>query len=113
MNIATHQFNFDSTSGASPQFETTQWSLIRRAGLDSPQAREALETLCRTYWYPIYAFIRRYGRAPHDAQDLTQEFFARLLESNSMAHANPRLGKFRTFLLGALKHFLADAHRKA
>jgi len=72
-----------------------------------------METICRAYWYPIYAFIRRNGRAPHDAQDLTQEFFARFLESNSILRADPRRGKFRTFLLGALKNFLTDAHRKA
>ena len=72
-----------------------------------------METLCRTYWFPIYAFIRRNGRASHEAQDLTQEFFARFLEANSISRADPKRGKFRTFLLGALKNFLTDAHRKA
>src|SRR5438445_516375 len=66
----------DSQGGQSPEFRQTHWSLVRRAaGLDSPESREALETLCRAYWFPIYAFIRRQGRPPHDAQDLTQEFF--------------------------------------
>lgn len=103
-----------SESGRSPAFRKTQWSLVRRAtGLDSPESREALEALCRAYWFPIYAFIRRHGNSPHDAEDLTQEFFARLLAGNSMARANPALGKFRTFLLGALNHFLTDAQRKA
>jgi RNA polymerase sigma-70 factor (ECF subfamily) len=84
----------------------------RAAGYDSPETREALEALCRTYWFPIYAFVRRHGHSPHDAQDLTQTFFARLLASNSIARADPQLGRFRTFLLGSLKHFLADAQRK-
>lgn len=78
----------------------------------SPAAREALEALCRAYWFPIYAFIRRQGNSPPDAQDLTQAFFVRLLESNSIARADPRLGKFRSFLVGALKHFLVDTRRK-
>ena len=103
-----------SDSGQSPQFKQTRWSLVRcAAGLDSPESREALEALCRIYWFPIYAFIRRQGHSPHDAQDLTQEFFARLLMSNSIARADQRLGKFRTFLLGALKHFLTDEQRKS
>ena len=106
--------HLDSEDGGSPAFRQTQWSLVRRAaGLDSPESRGALEVLCRMYWFPIYAFIRRQGHLPHDAQDLTQEFFARLLASNSIVRADPKLGRFRTFLLGALKHFLADAQRKA
>lgn len=106
--------NLDSEFGQSPQFKQTRWSLVRRAAsLDSPESREALENLCRAYWFPIYAFIRRDGNSSHDAQDLTQDFFARLLAGNSIAHADPKLGKFRTFLLGALKHFLADAQRRA
>src|SRR5215467_11255017 len=97
--------NVNSESGQSPQFKQTRWSLVRRAaGLDSPESREALEALCRMYWFPIYAFIRRQGNSPHDAQDLTQEFFTRLLAGKSIARADPQLGKFRTFLLGALKH---------
>jgi RNA polymerase sigma-70 factor (ECF subfamily) len=105
--------NLDSTTGLSPRFQQTQWTLVRRASFDSTQSREALEELCRAYWFPIYAFIRRSGRSPHDAQDLTQDFFLRLLESNSIVRADPSRGKFRTFLLGALKNFLADAYRKA
>jgi RNA polymerase sigma-70 factor (ECF subfamily) len=106
--------NLDSEGGQSPEFRQTRWSLVRRAAsFDSPESREALEALCRAYWFPIYAFIRRQGNSPHDAQDLTQEFFVRLLAGNSIARADPQLGKFRTFLLGALKHFLADTQRKA
>jgi RNA polymerase sigma-70 factor (ECF subfamily) len=113
MNILVDQTSLDSTNGASPKFQATQWTLVRRASFNSTESQEAMETLCRAYWYPIYAFIRRNGRASHDAQDLTQEFFARFLESNSILRADPRRGKFRTFLLGALKNFLTDAHRKA
>src|SRR5262245_40377124 len=100
--------SLDSTSGMSPQFQPTQWTLVRVAGSNSADSGDALEQLCRAYWYPIYAFIRRNGRAPHDAQDLTQDFFLRLLETNSIERADPRRGKFRTFLLSALKYFLTD-----
>jgi RNA polymerase sigma-70 factor (ECF subfamily) len=113
MNMVIDQTSLDSTSGASPKFQPTQWTLVRRASFNSPQSQDALEKLCCSYWYPIYAFIRRNGRAPHDAQDLTQEFFARFLETNSIVRADPKRGKFRTFLLAALKNFLTDAHRKA
>jgi RNA polymerase sigma factor (sigma-70 family) len=106
--------NLDSKHGQSPEFLQTRWSLVRRAaGFDSPESRAALENLCRAYWFPIYAFVRRHGHSPQDSQDFTQDFFARLLAGNSIARADPQLGKFRTFLLGALKHFLADAQRKA
>jgi len=75
---------------------------------DSTHARSALENLCRTYWQPIYAFVRRQGHSPHDAQDLTQEFFARLLENKSLAEVDRTKGRFRSFLLASLKHFLAN-----
>jgi RNA polymerase sigma-70 factor (ECF subfamily) len=74
----------------------------------SPGAEAALAGLCHTYWYPLYAFVRRKGHSPHDAQDLTQAFFARLLEKNYVAQADRERGRFRTFLLAALTHFLAD-----
>ena len=80
---------------------------------DSPKAAEALETLCRTYWYPLYAYIRRRGYGPEDAQDLTQAFFARLLKENYPGHADRAKGKFRSFLLLTLNHFLSDAHARA
>ena len=75
---------------------------------ESPRATEALAQLCRTYWYPLYAYIRRRGHAPHDAQDLTQEFFARLLEKNILKAVQQERGKFRWFLLSAVKRFLAN-----
>ena len=79
----------------------------------SPEAAEALERLCRAYWYPLYAYVRRKGYTAHDAQDLTQEFFARLLARNSLSAADRRKGKFRSFLLGTLEHFLAKEWRRS
>lgn len=102
------------TSGQSGWFATTHWSIVLTAGeCNSPQAADALEKLCRTYWYPLYAYVRRQGKAPHDAQDLTQEFFARLLRLRSLDQVAPHKGKFRTFLLASLKNFLADASDRA
>jgi RNA polymerase sigma factor (sigma-70 family) len=72
-----------------------------------------LEKLCRTYWYPLYTYVRRQGQASHDAQDLTQEFFARLLARNDLQAVGPEKGKFRSFLLAAMNHFLADEHDRA
>jgi RNA polymerase sigma-70 factor (ECF subfamily) len=90
-------------------FVTTHWSVVLSAReKDSPRSAAALETLCRTYWYPLYAYLRRQGRPPHDAQDLTQGFFARLLQKDYLQAAAREKGKFRTFLLVALKRFLAN-----
>lgn len=91
------------------RFASTHWSVVLRAGRDSsPESEAALEKLCRAYWLPLYAFIRRQGRTPEEAQDLTQAFFAHLLESGSFTRADPDKGRFRSFLLGALKHFLVN-----
>ena len=90
-------------------FDTTHWSVVLQAGeSDSPQAREALTTLCRAYWFPLYAYVRRQGHPFADAQDLTQEFFARLLEQKYYRLADRQRGRFRTFLLTSLKHFLIN-----
>jgi RNA polymerase sigma-70 factor (ECF subfamily) len=106
-----------STTGIAPSgkftppaaFVTTHWSVVRSAqDKESPRSAEALELLCRAYWYPLYAFVRRQNRSPHDAQDLTQAFFARLLEKDSLKAAAREKGKFRTFLLVAFKRFLAN-----
>ena len=95
-------------------FVTTHWSVVLAARApDAPRAATALAELCRTYWYPLYAFVRRKGHSPHDAQDLTQAFFARLLEKNYVAQADSERGRFRTFLLTAFSHFLADEWDKA
>ena len=98
-----------ATAATGRRFDTTHWSVITLAGdARSPQSAAALEKLCRTYWPPLYAFIRRQGHTEEDAQDLTQEFFARLLERNEFESVDPRKGKFRTFLLAALTHFLSN-----
>jgi RNA polymerase sigma factor (sigma-70 family) len=94
---------------AQPLFATTHWSVVlAAANQETPEAAAALERLCRTYWYPLYAYVRREGHSPADAQDLTQEFFARLLVRNSLTQVAPEKGKFRSFLLAAMRHFLAD-----
>lgn len=98
----------------SPVFATTQWTLVLRAGGDdSPEADEALEKLCRAYWYPLYVFIRRTGSTQHDAKDLTQAFFARLLEKGYLSGLDRSKGKFRSFLLAAFQHFSANHRRDA
>ena len=95
-------------------FATTHWSVVLAAGQkDFPEAAAALEKLCRTYWYPLYVYVRRQGHSPEDAQDLTQDFFARLLEKKAFAKADPDRGKFRAFLLKSLKHFLVNEWEKA
>jgi RNA polymerase sigma factor (sigma-70 family) len=95
-------------------FVTTRWSLVLKAGeQQSEQADAALARLCQNYWYPLYAYVRRRGRPPEDAADLTQEFFARLLEKNWIAKADPAKGRFRSFLLASMNHFLSDAWDKA
>src|SRR6516164_9569008 len=95
-------------------FVTTDWSVVLAAGDElSAGAREALEQLCRAYWYPLYAYIRRQGRSPEDAQDLTQAFFAKLLEKKSLRHAQKERGRFRTFLLTSRKNFLSHEWERA
>jgi RNA polymerase sigma-70 factor (ECF subfamily) len=96
------------------RFATTHWSIIAAArDQAAPEAREALAELCRSYWYPLYAFIRRQGHDADAAQDLTQEFFARLLERDFLAAIERGKGRFRSFLLAACKHFLANEHDRA
>ncbi len=93
------------------EFATTHWSLVVAAKPNEAsrtQARKALEELCRAYWYPLYAFVRNRGYSSSDAQDLTQSFFARLIETGGFASADPERGRFRSYLLGAMKHFLAN-----
>jgi len=95
-------------------FVTTHWSVVVCAGRsDTTRARDALGKLCQTYWPPLYAYVRRVGQSPEDAQDLTQEFFARLLERNTFAQADPERGRFRSFLLASLKNFLVSEWEKA
>ncbi|MBL9175895.1 MAG: sigma-70 family RNA polymerase sigma factor [Verrucomicrobiales bacterium] len=98
-------------SHAGGAFATTHWSLVLHAGQgDDTMAQQALETLCRAYWPAIYAYLRRTGQPPEAAQDLTQEFFARVLEKGLIARADQQKGRFRSFLLTVLQRFLTDDH---
>ena len=94
-------------------FTTTHWSVVLTAQAESPAAQEALEKLCRTYWRPIYSFVRRQGIGPADAEDLTQGFFASLLEHRNLNAVRKERGRLRSYMLGALKYFLADERRRA
>jgi RNA polymerase sigma-70 factor (ECF subfamily) len=95
-------------------FPTTHWSMVLQAGTDSPAvARAALERLCQRYWYPLYAFVRRQGRPHHEAEDCTQTFLAQLLATAGLQRAHPERGRFRTFLLTALRNFLTTEWRGA
>ena len=112
--MAADYHRAEETGGRAAAFATTHWSVVLTAGRgESPRAAEALEQLCGTYWYPLYACVRRQGYNPDDAQDLTQEFFAHLLASDYLTRADPQSGKFRSFLLTGLKHFLCDQWDKA
>jgi RNA polymerase sigma factor (sigma-70 family) len=95
-------------------FSATHWSLVLAAGTDSsPGAQQALDRLCHRYWPPLYAFVRRCGYPPCDAQDLTQGFFLQLLHKNHLEAVDPRKGKFRSFLLASLKHYLSNERDRA
>ncbi len=97
---------------ASARFATTRWTVVLRAGSDGPEKQEALEKFCGAYWYPIYAYVRRRGHAPDDARDLTQEFFARLIEKDWLAEVERRDTRFSTLLLTILKNFLVNEYRR-
>ncbi len=100
-----------SSSPSTPaQFQTTRWSLIVRARGEGALATAALEALCRAYWFPLYAFVRRTGASRHDAEDLTQAFFSHVLASDFVARAEPEKGRFRSFLLASLRNFIAKEH---
>jgi RNA polymerase sigma factor (sigma-70 family) len=109
----TEDSDLGRTAATNQEFITTHWSVVLAAeGSDSRRAAEALEKLCRTYWYPLYAYVRRSGHSPEDAQDLTQEFFARLIAKHYLAAVDPERGKFRWFLLLAVKRFLLNEHER-
>lgn len=104
----------NEASNSGGWFTTTHWSVVLTAGHDSNAgASEALEKLCRAYWYPLYCFVRRQGFGPADAEDLTQGFLAHLLEKKAIRKVSPHRGRFRSFLLAGLKYFLADERDKA
>jgi len=105
-------FNWTLDGPVGPKSSQTDWFVIGAAGKATPAGAEALEKLCRDYWYPLCAYVRRKGYAPQDAQDLTQEFFSRLLESPWLQDVHPSKGKFRSFLLASMNHFLANEWRR-
>lgn len=94
-------------------FHTTRWTLVSRAQGESPEARAALGDLCEAYWTPVFRFLRREGRGEDESRELTQSFFAKVLAAGGIGEADPAKGRFRSYLLGALKHFLANQRRDA
>ena len=102
-----------SSSDAPRSFPNTRWSVVLAAQQSSPESAAALEVLCHAYWYPLYAYVRRCGQSPQDAQDLTQEFFCRLLEKRWFEYADREKGRLRTFLIVALKNFMSNEWRRA
>ena len=115
---AEHEATSQTAIGPAPAghhgrpFTTTHWSVVLTAQGDSPAAQAALEKLCRTYWWPLYGFVRRNGYTPEEAQDLTQGFFALLLERRDFDAVRKEKGRLRSYLLTSLKHFLAKARRR-
>ena len=104
----------DPLETAGAQFRTTSWSIVQAAGdPQAPEASDALAELCTVYWRPIYAYLRRAGRPPHDAEDITQEFFCVLMQREAFAELAPACGRFRSFLLSSLKNYVSDFDRKA
>ena len=118
VSAAPHKVTSTTASDASralsggAAFTTTHWSVVLEAQGESPAAQEALEKLCRTYWRPIFAFLRRQGFPPVEAEDITQGFFAELLERRSLSAVRKEKGRLRSFLLGGLKYFLANEERR-
>jgi RNA polymerase sigma-70 factor (ECF subfamily) len=110
MNAAASHRSVDTGAAA---FVTTHWSVVLTAQGESPAAQEALGKLCRIYWWPLYGFVRRQGYTPEEAQDLTQGFFAMLLERRDLDAVRREKGRLRSYLLASLKNFLGKAHRRA
>ena len=113
MEVCVSSSESDSRSPGARDFHTTHWSIIASAQGDASGAQVALEKLCQAYWYPLYAFVRRQGMSEHDAQDLTQEFFARLMEKDWLGGVDRERGRFRSWLLASMKHFLANEWDRA
>lgn len=103
----------NASDGKATAFDTTRWTLVLRAGSDDGASQAALADLCRAYWLPLYIYVRRRGHSAHDAEDLTQGFFADLLSRNAVKRADRTRGRFRTFLLTALTNYLHNAHDRS
>ena len=116
MTNSSERAHPDTDSGEihRPVFATTHWSVVLAAGgTETTRAQQALSRLCHAYWYPLYAYVRKRGSNPQDAEDLTQDFFARLLRKRSLSHLTREGGRFRSFLLKSMNHFLTDEWRRA
>jgi DNA-directed RNA polymerase specialized sigma24 family protein len=113
MSPSLTQQNRDPHAGGAAEFEPTAWTLIVKAqDRDSPSCLQAMDGLCRAYWYPVYAFMRRQGFASADAQDLTQELLAGLMSAPGLARVDRQKGRFRSYMLGAAKHLIARRHER-
>jgi len=111
--MALSTFYSSAESGRAAAFGTTHWSVVLAAGQsDRDRAREALGQLCAAYWYPLYVFARRQGHGAPEAEDLTQEFFTRLLQRDDWGKISPERGRFRSFLLASFKHLLANEYHR-
>jgi RNA polymerase sigma-70 factor (ECF subfamily) len=111
--MAANGSEAESVARTAAQFATTHWSLVLAAGDSaSPDSTEALESLCRMYWFPLYALVRRTGRSPEDAEDLVQGFFAYVLEKHVVDKARQEVGRFRSFLLATFRHYLSQEHKR-
>ena len=95
------------------RFSTTRWTLIADVRRDDDRARQAMTELCQTYWRPVYAYVRRHGRTPEEAADLTQSFFLHLLENHGFERADPQRGRFRSYLLTSARNFLSNEHDRS
>ena len=113
LNDLTGNQSNPSTTPPGDIFATTRWSVVLATRLSTPEASAALESICRDYWYPLYAYVRRCGKSPHDAQDLTQEFFCRLLEKRWLDSADREKGRLRTFMIITLKRFMSNEWHRA
>lgn len=112
--MAAYESKLKRLPAHADRFATTHWSIVVSAGrVRSPEANRSLAILCESYWFPLYAFVRRAGHSADDAQDLTQEFFVRLLDKHFLAAADSKKGRFRTFLITAVKRFLANEYDRA
>jgi RNA polymerase sigma factor (sigma-70 family) len=112
-SMPADELSYENVRKPGHAFSSTQWSVVRAAGGTATAAsREALEQLCRTYWPPVYSHLRMKGHDRHEAEDLAQEFFSRLLEGNAFAGVSPEKGRFRSYLLAALKHFLINEWKR-
>ncbi len=111
--MAANGSDAGSVARTAAQFATTHWSLVLAAGDSaSPNSTAALEELCRTYWFPLYAFVRRTGQSPADAEDLVQGFFAYVLEKHVVDKARQEAGRFRSFLLATFRHYVSQEHKR-